>query len=108
MYLYKINFASPIGPENGIDDGVSSLRDGWRSDLNTLLQWREIDQNCSLSSHVGHATNIFGVSSTSGGCGNENDGDTTSNKQEGQDSGKAGSINDVGTKKGGTDNTTKH
>ena len=88
-----------------MDDGLSSLRDGWRSDLNTLLQWREIDQNGFLSSHVGQATNIFGVlSTTSGGEGIESDGDV----QEGKDSGKEGSVNDVGTKKGVTDKETKN
>ena len=89
-----------------MDDGLSSLRDGWRSDLNTLLQWREIDQNGFLSSHVGQATHIFGVlSTTSDGEGIENaDGDV----QEGKDSGKEGSVNDVGTKKGVTDKETKN
>ena len=29
--------------------------------LSLLLQWREIDQNSYLATHVNQATNIFGV-----------------------------------------------
>ena len=37
-----------------------------------LLQWREIDQNGYLSSHVGGAMNIFGVDAhPNSNCGNQ-------------------------------------
>ena len=32
-----------------------------QDNLSLFLQWREIDQNGYLSTHVGQATNIFGV-----------------------------------------------
>ena len=32
-----------------------------QDNLSLLLQWREIDQNGYLATHVGQATNIFGV-----------------------------------------------
>ena len=67
----KNDFIIHIGPDNGSAGGLSSLRAGWANDLNTLHQWREMDQNGFISSHVGNATNICGVSSASRGGGNE-------------------------------------
>ena len=72
-------------PEPNEDPAIQSLREGWKHNLGILLQWRDIDQNGFLSSHVGGTTNIFGVTSSasaSAGNGIASDHGSTMNKEE--------------------------
>ena len=41
---------------------VTDYRTKMEQDLRTLRMWQEVDRNGYLASHVGSATNIFGVS----------------------------------------------
>ena len=41
---------------------VTDYRTKMEEDLRTLRMWQEVDRNGYLASHVGSATNIFGVS----------------------------------------------
>ena len=72
LYYFSIEFANfqialTLGPEReGEHEVTSSLRSDLTDGLALLQQWAELDRNGFLASHVGGATNIFGVSGEGG------------------------------------------